>query len=295
MAKKASSRRSEKEREERHRADRERLQRAAEELLTSEGWRRWVRVRATFHSYSAGNCMLLALQCHQRGIEPEHVAGFRTWLKLGRCVRKGEAALRILAPVTVRRREEQDEQTDKPRVFFKTAFVFELSQTDPLPGVAPVPLHAPHEPLTGDSHAHLLEPLRAFAESLGYSVSLQAIAGSAGGWCDTARREIVVDAGAPVNARVRTLIHETAHALGIDYQRYSRPQAEVIVDTATYLVAASAGLAVDGETIPYVAGWGEDGALQAVSEFAETIDRVARRIEQGLAEHIGGHPQADAA
>jgi hypothetical protein len=28
----------------------------------------------------------------------------------------------------------------------------------------------------------------------------------------------------------------------------------VIVDTVTYLAAASVGLAVDGETIPYVAG-----------------------------------------
>jgi len=27
---------------------------------------------------------------------------------------------------------------------------------------------------------------------------------------------------------------------------------------------------------------GEDGALEAVSEFAETIDRVARRIEAAL-------------
>jgi len=38
-------------------------------------------VRALFHSYSAGNCMLIALQCHERGIVPERVAGFRTWLK----------------------------------------------------------------------------------------------------------------------------------------------------------------------------------------------------------------------
>ena len=34
--------------------------------------------------------------------------------------------------------------------------------------------------------------------------------------------------------------------------------------------------------MPYIAGWGEDGALEAVSEFAETIDRVARRIEAAL-------------
>ena len=98
MAKTSSRRPSEAERAERRQRDRERLQRAAQELLTSEGWQRWVRVRALFHSYSAGNCMLIALQCHERGIVPERVAGFRAWLKLGRCVRKHEKALRILAP-----------------------------------------------------------------------------------------------------------------------------------------------------------------------------------------------------
>ncbi len=171
-------------------------------------------------------------------------------------------------------------------MFFKTAFVFELSQTEPLPGVDPVPLHPPREPLTGDSHVHLLAPLEAFAESVGYSVSFEAIPGAVGGWCDASARRIVVGADAPANARVRTLIHECAHALGIDYQRYSRAQAEVMVDTVSLLVASAVGLAVDGETIPYVAGWGEDGALEAVTSFAETIDQVARRIEQALADHV---------
>ena len=78
------------------------------------------------------------------------------------------------------------------------------------------------------------------------------------------------------------VFHECAHALGIDYERYSRAQAEVIVDTVTFVVSASAGLAVDRESVPYIAGWGEDGALEAVSEFAEVIDRVARRIEDAL-------------
>ena len=55
-----------------------------------------------------------------------------------------------------------------------------------------------------------------------------------------------------------------------------------MVDTATLIAASAVGLAVDGETIPYVAGWGEAGALDAVSEFAETIDQVARRVENVL-------------
>jgi hypothetical protein len=33
---------------------------------------------------------------------------------------------------------------------------------------------------------------------------------------------------------------------------------------------------------PYVAGWGEDGALDAIREYAETIDAISRRIEEAL-------------
>ena len=279
---KASRGISEHERAERRRQDRERLHQAAEQLLSSEGWARWVQVRAAFHCYSAGNCMLIALQCHQRGIVPEHVAGFRTWLKLGRCVRKHEKALRILAPISVKERDMTGAETGERRVFFKTAFVFELSQTEPLPGVQPAALAPPQQPLTGDSHAHLLTPLRAFAQTLGYTVAFEVIPGPAGGWCDRTGKRIVVDSSAPGNAQLRTLIHETAHALGVDYEHYPREQAEVIVDTITFITASSVGLAVDGESIPYVAGWGEQGALDAVMSFAETIDALARRIEDAL-------------
>jgi hypothetical protein len=283
MPKQSSRRSTEQERAERRRQDRERLQQAARELLSSEGWARWVRTRAMFHSYSVGNCMLLAAQAHEREIALTHVAGFRTWLKLGRSVRKGETALRILAPITVKERDKPaGEETDTRRMFFKTAFVFDVSQTDILLGAEPAVLEPPHEPLTGNSHAHLLTPLVRFAESLGYSVSFEVMGGSAGGWCDSKAKRIVVDAGVPANAQLRTLIHECAHALGIDYQQYSRAQAEVMVDTVTLVAASAVGLAVDGETVPYVSGWGEQGALEAVTEFAETIDKVARRIEDVL-------------
>jgi hypothetical protein len=47
----------------------------------------------------------------------------------------------------------------------------------------------------------------------------------------------------------------------------------------TYCVLGSAGLDVGGESIPYIAGWGEDGALDAIREYAQTIDTIAQRIE----------------
>ncbi len=273
---------SEAEREQRRLADRERVKEAATELLSSEGWARWVRARQTFHAYSASNCMLIALQCHQRGIVPEHIAGFHTWIKLGRAVRKGENALRILAPITVKQRDKLSDETEERRVFFKTTFVFDVSQTDPISGVEPAPLQPPCEPLTGDSHAHLLAPLVEFAASLGYAVAFQSIPGATGGWCDLKAKQIAVDADVPANAQVRTLVHEITHALGVDYAKYSRAQAEVIVDTTTLIVLGGVGLDTAGETIPYVAGWGESGALEAVTESAQLIDGLARQIERAL-------------
>ena len=114
-------------------------------------------------------------------------------------------------------------------------------------------------------------------------MSFESIDGSAGGWCDSKRKRIVVDDGRPVNAQVRVLVHECIHALGVDYQRFTREQAEVIVDTTTLIVLGGVGLDVSGETIPYVAGWGEDGALDAVTEFAQLIDSLARQVETALA------------
>jgi hypothetical protein len=178
-----------------------------------------------------------------------------------------------------RRDRNTDEQTDETLVLFKTVAVFAQDQVARLPDVEPTPLEPPSQPLTGDTHAHLIAPTIAFAESLGYIVTFETIAG---GWCDTKTKTIVVDSDGPANARLRTLVHETVHALGVDYQRYPRGQAEVIVDTTTLVVLGGLGLDVPGETVPYVAGWGEDGALEAVTAYAKTIDQLARRIEAAL-------------
>jgi len=77
--------------------------------------------------------------------------------------------------------------------------------------------------------------------------------------------------------------HEIAHSLGVGYKQYGRQRAEVLVDTVTYVVlAGQVGLDVGGESIPYVAGWGEAGELDAIREYAETIDEIARRIENAI-------------
>src|SRR6202042_2598023 len=91
---------SDAERASRREADRNRLEQAARALLSSEGWQRWVRVRSTngLARYSFGNQLLIAMQRP----DATYVAGFRAFLDLNRCVRKGERAIRILAPMSLR-------------------------------------------------------------------------------------------------------------------------------------------------------------------------------------------------
>ena len=60
----------------------------------SESLGQYLRMIARFHRYSLHNVLLIALQKP----DASHVAGFRTWQKLGRFVRKGEKGIVILAP-----------------------------------------------------------------------------------------------------------------------------------------------------------------------------------------------------
>jgi hypothetical protein len=230
--------------------------------------------------YSLTNQLLVALQSEGRA---RFVAGFKQWLALGYCVSKGSRALRIMAPMTIKERDRTTgTETGERFTLFKSVPVFFQDQVAPLPAGDPVPLEPPREPLTGDSHAHLLPRLKVFCGSLGYFVSFEEIDGEAGGWCDRKAKRIVVDRQAPPNGQLRTLVHECVHALGVDYERYTREQSEVLADTITFVVCSSIGLRVDGESIPYVAGWGEEGALDAVTAFASTVDELARRVENVL-------------
>jgi hypothetical protein len=271
------------ERDARRKADRERIEQAARALLSSEGWQRWIKVRASngLSRYSLNNQWLIAIDCAARGIAPTHVAGFRAFLDLNRCVRKGETAIRILAPVTVKQRDTDGERTGETKTFFRTVPVFDVSMTDPLPGKDPVPLNPPSQPITGDSHRDMIDPLIAHAAQLGYSVEIRDLPENGpGGWCDPRLTQIVVATG-PANRQVRTLVHELAHAHGLGYE-LGRERCEVVVDCVTYIVCSSVALDVGGESIPYIAGWGEDGELDAIREYAATIDTIARTLENAL-------------
>jgi antirestriction protein ArdC len=249
---------------------REQVERATRALLGSEGWQAWAQTRATFHRYSMGNTMLIALQRP----DATQVAGFRAWQQLGRQVRKGERSIRIMAPMAVKERDESGEETGERVVFFRSVPVFDVSQTEgePLP-------EPPCEPITGDSHARNIEQLEDHARSLGFTVEHEALE-HAGGYCDAKARRIVVSSNVEApNARVRILVHELAHAHGVGYADYGREDAEVLVETAAVIVCGALGLDTSGESIPYIAGWGEANDLEAIGKHAATVDEIASAIE----------------
>ena len=91
------------------------------------------RAYSQFHSYSLGNQLLALMQCHQRGIEPGPMATYVRWQELGRHVRKGEKALTLCMPVTIKRKTEPTDADSDSATF--TRFVYKprwfvLSQTE---------------------------------------------------------------------------------------------------------------------------------------------------------------------
>lgn len=254
---------------------RDAIHRAARALLTSDGWRKWAETRATFHDYSLNNCMLIAMQCP----EATHVAGFKAWKQLGRQVRKGEHSIKIMAPMVVKQRDDNGEETDETITLFRAVSVFDISQTDgePLP-------EPPCEPITGNSHAPYIGKLERFAKSTGYCVEYRPLEHS-GGFCSESEKLICISTNVTsANAHVRTFIHELAHAVGVPtYKEHGRADAEVIVETAAVIVCGSIGLDTSGESIPYIAGWGEDNDVEAIRRYAETVDTIARTLENAVA------------
>src|SRR5437868_160701 len=57
-----------------------------------------------FWNYSVGNQILALWQCVLRELEPGPINTFRGWQQLGRNVKKGETAITLCMPITIRRK-----------------------------------------------------------------------------------------------------------------------------------------------------------------------------------------------
>lgn len=247
-------------------------------LRTSEEWLSAMVAASRFHDYSLGNWLLLWSQAESRATTVTRPAGYRTWQKLGRQVRKGENGYRILAPVTRRVRDDRDDAEEQERrvVGFRVVSVFDVSQTDgePLPDFGP-------RLLTGDGDAHVLESAISMIETEGYSYSLGELRGP-NGVTKPGTKEVIVDTHLDGAQVIKTTIHELAHVLmhADTAEVACRGRVEVEAESVAYVVCGVSGMDTTNYSVQYVARWAEGTAdpERTLLTTAERILGVARKI-----------------
>ncbi|MNR82481.1 hypothetical protein D3C72_132400 [compost metagenome] len=261
------------------------LEDGIKKLTSSEEWARYLQMQAAFHTYSFSNVQLILAQ----RADATRVAGFKTWEKLGRMVRKGEKALWILAPRHYKPKdslpapEAQDgsDDTEQLKVYFRAVPVFDISQTegDELPSLV--------KKLVGDNDGGAFERLKAFSESRGCPVTVEAITGRSNGYFAPLENRIVVRKGlAPVQA-AKTLIHEIAHSfLHTDLQIYQahRGDCELEAESVAFVVLCHFGIDSGNYSFGYVTGWqgGDEAAIKALKASAQRIQVTAKTIIEGI-------------
>jgi hypothetical protein len=215
MATTTKHRLTDEEREARHAQQRELVTASIEQLRSSDGWRRYLKTRATFRSYSPRNVLLIMLQ-HPTATR---VAGFRAWLNLGWAVSKGQKAIKIWAPCPPTKKQLQawrDTGADpeqRPRTHWRLASVFAQDQVAELPPPAVVaPIDPPIAEIQGDSYADRMRDLEALATELD-SVLVVADTGHADGVYHPDSRRIEVSDRLEPNGQLAAAIHELGHAL----------------------------------------------------------------------------------
>jgi hypothetical protein len=290
---------SKEEREAKRAAEREQVKAAVEALQSSEGWQAWVRVRRRFRTYSPLNQLLIA----QQKPEATKVAGFKAWLNLGYCVRKGEKAIRIYAPVPPSKKAIEEWKAngavpaDRPRTYFTMTAVFDRSQVDALPDREPVDIDVAPPAMVrieGDELAWTWPLLVQFAaDELQLPMVVEDLpAGGPDGYLSLREKRIVVAQRLPVNERAAVSFHELAHALvRVERQAGDFPlnyaSEELVVETVAYIVASTLGIDTSVSSIPYLASWAQSAPIAAIEHAAKLIDTIAGRIESALLDDDG--------
>jgi antirestriction protein ArdC len=227
--------------------------------------------QARFHTYSWGNVLLILGQ----NPAASRVAGYRTWQSLGRQVKRGEKAIRIIAPAYYQKRERDEqtgEETERQVTFFRSASVFDVSQTDgdPLPEV-PVPV------LDSDAGAELYAHLEGVALTEGLRVTIGHEAffkrEQMMGFYERENRSIYLREASQLQ-KTKTLAHELAHHFA--EHKVSGPASETEAEAVSYIVLAHHGLDSGERSFAYIATWSKDRAV--LKAALATIQSVSTTI-----------------
>jgi len=247
-------------------------EKAITELITdleqghSESLARYLTAMSRFHRYSWNNVLLISLQ----RASATHVAGFQTWRKFGRYVRKGEKGIVILAPLIGKKRTEDDSDNEEKHLFgFRAAYVFDVSQTEgePLPEFATV---------QGDPAEHTAK-LKAFVAeegiSLGYSDSIRPALGVSRGGA------ITLACGLSPAQEFSTLAHELAHEKLHRTERRTQTTKtirETEAEAVAFIVCHAVGLDTNTSSSDYIRLY--DGNRDTLTASLDSIQSTATAI-----------------
>ncbi|MFC5931522.1 ImmA/IrrE family metallo-endopeptidase [Cryobacterium melibiosiphilum] len=258
-----------------------------EELRESETWARFLTFAQSFHRYSLGNLLLIFSQCP----EASHVAGYRTWQKLNRQVRKGETGIRIFSGRDVCETVENEktgEEEEQRRVRFFPVSVFELGQTDVIDEEEGDPAELAQQ-LTGEDPAGILDAVTDYLTGKGWTVEREKIAGAANGYMTMdGTQRVVIDADLSPAQAAKTALHEAAHVLlhaddepgeYVEHRGIKETEAESVA----YIVAGTLGLDTSDYSVGYVAGWSNCEAA-TIKATAANVLRAAYALADALTE-----------
>jgi hypothetical protein len=258
-------------------------------LVNSDKWAAWLKLQSKLHKYSFGNVLLIMAQCP----EASTVMGYGSkdkstgWLSVGRCVRKGEHALWILAPILVNEKKDGKETGDKILIGYRDVSVFDVSQTDG------DELPAPLTKLSGDDGEEAFTALTKYAESLGYPVSMESIPGETNGYTSYDPKKVAVEETNSQLQRTKTLAHELGHVLlhnpdeqtpiGLEIIK-DRNHKELEAESVAFVVMGAIGFDSGDYSFGYVTHWAHDAenAHKGIKASAARIQRAAHKIIDSL-------------
>lgn len=251
----------------------DKLAKAVDDVRATYLFRRYLNFQAKFHRYSWHNTMLIATQSP----DATRVAGYRTWKRLGRYVRKGEHGISILAPCRFRRVEIDDDGTEHDRegMYFRVVHVFDVSQTDgdPLPIV-----EVPDVDTASDA---LLSSLERVATKRGIAVRYTDL--QPGHYGTSKGGAIDIATGHATGQQAKTLAHELAHEALHKSNRagLDRTVAEIEAESVAYVTCRHFGLDVEVRASRYIALWNgdSDGLRDSLERISETAREIIDDVE----------------
>ena len=245
-----------------------------EAVRDSDRFREYLAFCGRFHKYSFANQMLIWTQRPHAQL----VAGFHTWLTLGRHVRKGEKGIMILAPMTHKRKAESqdDESEEQTHLYFRPVYVFEVTQTEGNE------LPSPVRKLQGDDAGRWVR-LAEVASAEGLTVSREARPDeSANGFYLRTERRIWVSPNLEPLQAVKTLAHELSHHLANHTEKqHSRDEAEMVAESSAFVVMAHLGSDSGEYSFGYLASWGDAKLFRhRLQDIHETADALICKLQE---------------